>query len=39
VHAEEMEHILTRDIEERLTHLLADPKIDPHSQPIPERPH
>lgn len=35
--AEEMEHILTPDIEERLTRLLADPKIDPHSQPIPER--
>jgi manganese/zinc/iron transport system permease protein len=35
--AEEMEHILTPDIEERLTRLLADPKVDPHSQPIPER--
>ena len=35
--AEEMEHILTPDIEERLTQILANPKIDPHSQPIPER--
>lgn len=36
--AEEMEHILTPDLEERLTRLLANPKIDPHFQPIPERP-
>lgn len=36
--AEEMEHILTPDLEERLTSLLADPKIDPHDQKIPERP-
>ena len=36
--AEEMEHILTPDLEERLTRLLANPKHDPHSQPIPERP-
>lgn len=35
--AEEMEHILTPDIEERLTQLLMNPKIDPHRQPIPER--
>ena len=37
LHAEEMEHILTPDIEERLTRLLANPKVDPHSQPIPAR--
>lgn len=37
VNAEEMEHILTPDLEERLTRILSDPKIDPHSQPIPER--
>jgi manganese/zinc/iron transport system permease protein len=37
LNAEEMEHILTPDIEERLTRLLANPKVDPHSQPIPER--
>lgn len=35
--AEEMEHILTPAIEERLTKLLKDPKKDPHKQPIPER--
>jgi manganese/zinc/iron transport system permease protein len=36
--AEEMEHILTPDIEERLTRLLSNPKQDPHQQPIPQRP-
>ncbi len=36
-HAEEMEHILTPELEERLTHLLADPQQDPHDQPIPQR--
>ena len=36
--AEEMEHILTPDLEERLTRHLANPKKDPHQQPIPERP-
>jgi len=35
--AEEMEHILTPEIEERLTRLLKDPKEDPHRQPIPTR--
>lgn len=35
--AEEMEHVLTREMEERLTKLLSDPKADPHDQPIPER--
>jgi manganese/zinc/iron transport system permease protein len=33
--AEEMEHILTPDIEERLTQLLSNPLKDPHHQPIP----
>jgi manganese/zinc/iron transport system permease protein len=33
--AEEMEHILTPELERELTELLADPKQDPHSQPIP----
>jgi len=37
LNAEEMEHILTPDLEERLTRLLSDPKVDPHRQPIPER--
>lgn len=35
--AEEMEHILTPEMEERLTRLLDNPKKDPHSQPIPEK--
>lgn len=35
--AEEMEHILTQEMEEKLTTLLENPKVDPHSQPIPER--
>jgi manganese/zinc/iron transport system permease protein len=35
--AEEMEHILTREMEEKLTRLLENPKHDPHDQPIPER--
>ena len=35
--AEEMEHILTPDLEKRLSALLADPKKDPHHQPIPDR--
>ncbi len=33
--AEEMEHILTPEIEKELTLLLCDPKKDPHHQPIP----
>ncbi len=33
--AEEMEHILTPDLEERLTRLLENPTKDPHLQPIP----
>lgn len=33
--AEEMEHIITPDLEEALTKLLKDPKVDPHQQPIP----
>ena len=35
--AEEMEHILTRDLEEKLSKQLNDPKLDPHEQPIPEK--
>lgn len=35
--AEEMEHILTPEIESELTLLLDDPKQDPHHQPIPLR--
>lgn len=34
--AEEMEHILTPEIERELTLLLKDPKQDPHHQPIPK---
>ena len=35
--AEEMEHILTPELEQELTTLLDDPKLDPHKQPIPAR--
>ena len=35
--AEEMEHILTPELERELTLLLNDPKHDPHHQPIPAR--
>ncbi len=33
--AEEMEHIITPEIEQELIVLLKDPKEDPHHQPIP----
>jgi manganese/zinc/iron transport system permease protein len=33
--AEEMEHILTPEMEQNLTHILENPKHDPHQQPIP----
>ena len=33
--AEEMEHILTPELEKALTELLDNPKVDPHQQPIP----
>ncbi len=36
--AEEIEHILTPELEQELTELLQDPKQDPHDQPIPGRP-
>ena len=35
--AEEMEHILTPELEQKLTRLLDNPKHDPHAQPIPSR--
>ncbi|HSW87299.1 MAG TPA: iron chelate uptake ABC transporter family permease subunit [Rhabdochlamydiaceae bacterium] len=35
--AEEMEHVITPELEKELTELLQDPKQDPHQQPIPER--
>lgn len=35
--AEEMEHILTPELEEELTFLLQNPQIDPHQQPIPPK--
>ena len=34
--AEEMEHILTPEIEQQLQHLLDHPVVDPHAQPIPQ---
>lgn len=36
--AEDMEHIITPELEAELTLLLNDPKWDPHHQPIPEAP-
>lgn len=33
--AEEMEHIITPEVEQRLIQMLHDPKVDPHKQPIP----
>ena len=35
--AEEMEHIITPELEKALTELLGDPKRDPHAQPIPPK--
>jgi|GEM_PF-261843 len=35
--AEEMEHILTPELEQELTLLLDNPQLDPHEQPIPSR--
>lgn len=35
-HAEEMEHVLDRDLELRLSDFLSHPIKDPHDQPIPE---
>ena len=35
--AEEMEHILTPELERELIELLNDPKRDPHHQPIPPK--
>lgn len=35
--AEEMEHIITPELEKRLVDLMHDPLIDPHHQPIPPR--
>lgn len=37
--AEEMEHIITPELEKELDALLKRPKFDPHSQPIPEAEH
>jgi manganese/zinc/iron transport system permease protein len=33
--AEEMEHVITAELERRLTELLENPTHDPHAQPIP----
>jgi manganese/zinc/iron transport system permease protein len=35
--AEEMEHIITPELEKELEELLGDPKHDPHAQPIPRK--
>jgi manganese/zinc/iron transport system permease protein len=34
--AEEMEHIVTPELDRHLTSLLLNPKLDPHQQPIPK---
>lgn len=33
--AEEMEHVLTKEVEKELIQLLRNPTVDPHKQPIP----
>jgi len=35
--AEQMEHILTAEVELELIELLGNPSLDPHNQPIPDR--
>jgi len=35
--AEEMEHIITPELEKELSELLGNPKKDPHAQPIPAK--
>lgn len=37
LNAEEMEHVITPELEQQLTLLLKDPKRDPHHQPIPPK--
>lgn len=37
--AEEMEHVLTPELEKQLTDLLDNPGKDPHDQPIPKKEH
>lgn len=37
--AEEMEHIITPELEKQLTEFLKNPTKDPHNQPIPQRGH
>ncbi|NGX53817.1 MAG: hypothetical protein K1000chlam4_00537, partial [Chlamydiae bacterium] len=34
--AEEIEHILSPELEKKLTRLLDNPERDPHNQPIPQ---
>jgi manganese/zinc/iron transport system permease protein len=34
--AEEMEHVITPELEKSLSEYLNDPQLDPHSQPIPK---
>lgn len=35
--AEQIEHLLTEDLEKKLTQFLDDPKEDPHNKPIPTK--
>ncbi len=35
--AEEIEHVITPEVEDELTKLLENPQVDPHNQPIPNK--
>ena len=35
--AEKLEHVISEDLEERMSKALGDPSVDPHGQPIPDR--
>jgi manganese/zinc/iron transport system permease protein len=35
--AEQIEHLITEDLEKKLTEFLDDPKEDPHQKPIPQK--
>jgi DtxR family Mn-dependent transcriptional regulator len=35
--AEKLEHVISEDLEERMSAVLGDPKFDPHGAPIPTR--
>ena len=37
IEADRLEHVISEDMEERIAHVLGDPRIDPHGEPIPDR--